>query len=514
MLNVKNLKVRFKNTNNFTDVIFGIDFSLNKNEILGIVGESGSGKTVTALSVLKLLPKSTTSITGEINFNGQDILKLSEKEMLGIRGSKIAMVFQEPFTSLNPVIRIGDQIDETMLFHEGMSGPDAKKETLNLLSKVKINDPERIYRSYPHSLSGGERQRVMIAMAVALKPEILIADEPTTSLDVTIQKDILALLLKLKEEMKMSIIFITHDFGIVKEIADRVVVMKNGFISESGNKKDVLSSPKSEYTKKLIKAVPRIGLKMDDENIEIRSDVINVENVSKTFHSEENVFKTGKNHVKALNNVSLKVKEGETLGLVGESGSGKTTLGRIITGLLKPDSGRVTIKEKAIQIVFQDPYSSLDPRMRMGEIVTEGLTVRGTHSKKKDVMLEKVLFKVNLNFKDRFKYPHQFSGGERQRIAIARSLAVNPKILVLDEPVSSLDVIIQADILKLLKNLQEELNLTYVFISHDLRVVEYMADRVAVMKNGQILETGTSYEIYSSPKHDYTKKLLYSVLTV
>ena len=500
--------------NGFTDIIFGIDFSLNKNEILGLVGESGSGKTVTALSILRLLPRASTSISGEINFHGKNILELSEKETLNIRGSKIAMVFQEPFTSLNPVIRVGEQIDEAMLYHEDISKIDVKKETLNLLSKVKINDPERVYKAYPHSLSGGERQRVMIAMAVALKPEILIADEPTTSLDVTIQKDILSLLLKLKEEMKMSIIFITHDFGIVKEIADRVVVMKNGSISESGNKKDVLSSPKSEYTKKLIAAVPRIGLRTDKENTEKRNDVINIENVNKTFYSEENVFKTGKNHIKALNNISLKVKEGETLGIVGESGSGKTTLGRIITGLLKPDSGSVTVREKAIQIVFQDPYSSLDPRMRMGEIVTEGLTVRRIPRKKKDIILEEVLFKVNLSFKDRFKYPHQFSGGERQRIAIARSLAVNPKILVLDEPVSSLDVIIQSDILLLLKNLQKELNLTYVFISHDLRVVEYMADRVAVMKNGEIVETGTSYEIYFSPKHDYTKKLLHSVLTV
>ncbi len=515
LLTVKNLKVHFKHENEVVKAVDGIDFALNENEVLGLVGESGSGKTVTALSIMKLLPERGCFQSGEIICEG-----------------KPAIVFQEPATSLNPVLRVGEQIDEAVLVnrlrsfnstctHKGyrLNGKSqtVQNETLNLLEKVKISDPERIYDSYPHMLSGGERQRAMIAMAIALNPKFLIADEPTTSLDVTIQAGILELILGLKKDLDMSVLFITHDFGIINKVADRVLVMKDGKIVEGGEKREILSRPKQDYTKQLLDAAS-LGAKTYSRprRSEIglnHKSIITVKNLNKSFPVEKGIFKKEKEKIQAVRNISLQIKEGKTLGLVGESGSGKTTLGKLIIGLLEPDSGSVGT-QKSIQIVFQDPYSSLDPRMKMQDIVLEGPTIHGISKDEKEKVLRDVLFKAHLNYKDRLKYPHQFSGGQRQRIAIARALAVNPRILILDEPVSSLDVIIQLELLNLLKDLQKELSLTYIFISHDLRVVEYMADDVAVMYKGEIVELAGRDQIYRAPKHPYTKRLLSSILSI
>ncbi|MCQ9207445.1 MAG: ABC transporter ATP-binding protein [Omnitrophica bacterium] len=512
LLTAKNLKISFKQDEGCVEAVRGIDFGINANEVLGLVGESGSGKTVTALSLMRLLSGKNCAVDGAINFGGKNLLTASNKEILRIRGSDIAMIFQEPFTSLNPVLRVGEQIDEAVLAHKKISKKDAKAETFCLLEKVKISDQERIYDSYPHLLSGGERQRVMIAMAVSLGPRLLIADEPTTALDVTIQAGILELILNLKKELNMAVLFITHDFGIVNKIADRILVMKEGRIVESGNKAEILSSPKEEYTKKLLDAVPKLPAQAPAGPVPSGCPaVIEVKHLNKSFSVEKGIFQKEKGRVYASRNINLEIKEGKTLGLVGESGSGKTTLGKLLIGLLKADSGEIKSRTpESMQIVFQDPYSSLDPRMRMQDIVLEGLTIRGAGRSERESALREVLFKVHLSYNDRLKYPHQFSGGERQRIAIARALAVKPKILILDEPVSSLDVIIQKEILTLLKELQKELFLTYVFISHDLRVVAHMADEVAVMKDGEIVELAPRQDIYAHPQHPYTKKLLSS----
>ncbi|MBL7155863.1 MAG: ABC transporter ATP-binding protein [Candidatus Omnitrophica bacterium] len=515
LLTVKNLKIHFRHDGEIVEAVRGIDFAINENEVVGLVGESGSGKTVSALSITKLLPKGDSVVTGEVMFGGKNLLDANEEEIRRVRGSKIAMIFQEPSTSLNPVLKIGEQIDEAILAHRKISKKNARKNTIELLGKVNLNDPERICASYPHLLSGGERQRAMIAMAISLEPELLIADEPTTALDVTIQSEILKLLLELKKELRMSVIFITHDFGIINKIAERVLVMKNGKIIEEGKKEDILSFPKAEYTKKLLLAVPKITIKPEtrEENpAKMGRVLIEAKNLNKAFAIEKGLLRNTGEKIRAVVNVNLKIEEGKTVGLVGESGSGKTTLARLLLGLIQPDSGKVTIPRRVAQIVFQDPYSSLDPRMRMRDIVLEGPTIRGASKAEKVSILKDVLSKTQLDYEERMKYPHQFSGGQRQRIAIARALAVNPKILILDEPVSSLDVLIQSDILKLLKDLQKTLSLTYVFISHDLRVVEYMADEVAVMYKGEIVELASRDRIYTSAQHPYTRRLLSSVL--
>jgi len=517
LLKIKNLKIQFTHDGKVMKAVDGIDFEIKENEVVGLVGESGSGKTVTALSIMKLLPTKDCTTSGEIIFEGKDLAISNEKEIRSVRGSKITMVFQEPFTSLNPVMRAGEQIREAIFAHRKISKKEAEEKSISLLEKVKISDPHRIYDSYPHLLSGGERQRVMIAMAIAMRPKLLIADEPTTALDVTIQSEILELLLGLKKDLNMSVLFITHDFGIINKVADRVLVLNGGKIIERGEKKDILSAPKEDYTKKLLLAVPKITFAPGKKEMPGEKSAITAEKLNKTFIIENGIFKKDENRVCAVRDVNLEIKKGRTLGVVGESGSGKTTLGKLLIGLLKPDSGSIRYSRKTafasgIQIVFQDPYSSLDPRMRMQDIVLEGLTISGVNKEKKESVLRDVLFKVHLNYKNRMKYPHQFSGGQRQRIAIARALAVNPEILILDEPVSSLDVIIQKEILNLLRELQKEFCLTYVFISHDLRVVEYMADNVAVMQKGEIVELASRDEIYRSPKHPYTKRLLSSVL--
>ncbi|MFH1380966.1 MAG: ABC transporter ATP-binding protein [Candidatus Omnitrophota bacterium] len=528
MLEVKNLKIQFLNNETIVNAVNGIDFTINENEVVGLVGASGSGKTVTALSIMRLLSEDNSRVTGEIIFSGAggekiNLLLLNAPGIRKIRASEIAMIFQEPFTSLNPVLRIGEQIEEVLLAHRRVKKEELKNQVLRLLEKVSLKGAERIYSGYPHQLSGGERQRVMIAMAIALNPKLLIADEPTTALDVTIQAEILDLLLKLKDEQKMSLLFITHDFGIIKKIADRVLVMTGGRIVESGLKKDMLQTPKNAYTKKLIDAVPRmpdlpesplIGKpQIEEKSIATGKTAMTVQNLNKTFIIRKGFFKNRSDVVEAVKSVSFQIKQSKTLGLVGESGSGKTTLAKLLVGLLDADSGKIENVDACsdVQIVFQDPYNSLDSRMRMRDIVLEGPKVRGVERKERERILKDVLFKVHLNYADRLKYPHQFSGGERQRIAIARAIAVRPQILILDEPVSSLDVIIQAEVLRLLKELQKELKLTYVFISHDLRVVEYMSDDVAVMQNGEIVELASKNEIYFSSKHPYTKRLISSV---
>ncbi len=517
ILKVEDLKVRFKHDNETVKAVDGIDFTVHKNEIVGLLGESGSGKTATALSVMNLLPRKDCVRYGKI-----------------IKNSGIAMIFQEPFTALNPVLRVGEQVDEAAPAGETISKKDAITKTLALFEKVKLNDPRRIYDSYPHLLSGGQRQRVMIAMALALSPGLLIADEPTTALDVTIQAEILDLILALKKEFGMSVLFITHDFGIINKVTDRIIVMKDGKIIERGAKDSVLFSPEEDYTKKLLDAVPRMGARFStsrgespfsggtpgNEAFSRRNIVINLKNLSKTFTVEKGVFGKSPGRVQAVRDVSLEIKEGKTLGIVGESAAGKTTLAKLLAGLIKPDtagnrfqpgagpSGVKSVPAREIQIVFQDPYSSLDPRMRMQDIVLEGPVIRGIKKRAREKILRETLFRVYLNLRDGMKYPHQFSGGQRQRIALARALAVKPRILILDEPVSSLDVVIQSEILNLLKAVQKELALTYVFISHDLAVVERMADDVAVMHKGEIVEFAPIAQIYRSPKHPYTKRLL------
>ena len=526
LLDIKNLKINFLLDKKHIEAIGGIDLSINENEMVGLVGESGCGKTITALSILKLLPKNAKITDGKILFKGTDIQGMDEELMRDIRGKEIAMIFQEPFTALNPVMSIGEQIKEATMAHKKVSDPEASREALRLLRKVHIDNPERVFNDYPHRLSGGQRQRVLIASAIALKPKLLIADEPTTALDVTTQEEILDLLLELKDSINMSVLFITHDFGIINEVAEKVYVMKDGKIIESGAKRAVLNSPKHPYTKKLLDAVPKMGDAGKKVSAQASNTLIEAKGVSKLFPIEKGFFKKSRGSVSAVKDVNLKIKEGQTLGLVGESGCGKTTLGRLLIGLADPSAGAINIQGKPLkehlkktphrirqmmQIVFQDPYDSLDPRMTMGDIVLEGPVILGKRDNEKKVILKEALSSVRLNTEDSRKYPHQFSGGQRQRIAIARALAVKPRILILDEPVSSLDVVIQKEILDLLRDLQKSRGLTYLFISHDLRVVEVMSDMVAVMQNGVIVEVAPPAKIYKNPAHPYTKRLLESI---
>ncbi len=521
MLSIKDLKVQFRDGRRAIKAIDGVSFDIGADEVVGLVGESGSGKTMTALSIMGLLPQNGRAVEGKILFGEDDILRLKESRILKIRGSKIAMIFQEPFTSLNPVLRVGEQIIEAMRAHKRIGVRWARKEAVILLRKVKIDEPHRILNSYPHQLSGGQRQRIMIAMALSCGPQLLIADEPTTALDVTIQSDILNLLLELKREYKMSILFITHDLEVVNQIADRILVMKEGKIVESGITKDVLSSPQVTYTKDLIAAIPQIDKDKAPYVGEIAFMRVNF--LAKNFPIERGILRKKVGELRAVYNVKFDIFRGETLGLVGESGSGKTTLAKMIMNLIKPDSGNVIVEAKTteqllkekpkeirrmMQIVFQDPYSSLDPRMRMKDIILEGPILMRVKRRERTELLKDILKNVVLKYVDRFKYPHQFSGGEKQRIAIARALAVKPQFLVLDEPVSSLDVSIQSKILKLLKDLQRELGLTYLLISHDLKAVGSIADEIAVMYKGQIVERAPTDLLYKDPHHKYSKRLI------
>ena len=539
VLEVKDLRAGYIVDGDYTEAIRGISLSVGEKEVVGLVGESGCGKTATALSIMRLLPQNGKIKSGQVIFEGSSLLGLNEPQMRNIRGQEIAMIFQEPFTALNPVIRIGQQITEAVLAHpvrniisngpgsKHISKGKARSKAFDLLKVVRLDNPERIYYDYPHQLSGGQRQRVLIAIALVHSPKLLIADEPTTALDVTTQSEILKLLLELKESMKMSVFFITHDFGIINEVADRICVMKDGEIVEEGKRQEILTLPKHRYTQRLLGAVPKIEDAKQKEQSFGREDIlIETKSLAKSFTIERGLLRKAIGKIDAVRDVNIKIKKGQTFGLVGESGCGKTTLGRLLIGLIEPNQGEILIAGKSLkgylkdspqeirqmmQIVFQDPYSSLDPRMTMGNIVLEGPSILGKTRSQKEATLSEVLEKVRLSAQDRNKYPHQFSGGQRQRIAIARALATKAQFLVLDEPVSSLDVLIQKDILDLLKSLQKELNLTYLFISHDLRVVEVMSDEIAVMYQGSIVETASSRSIYTNPTHPYTRHLLESI---
>ncbi|SNR51506.1 ABC transporter ATP-binding protein [Lutibacter flavus] len=547
MLIVKNLSVSFKSDN----VINNISYCLNKNEILGIVGESGSGKSVSSLAILGLLPKKQTNITGEILFEDKNLIFLNDMQFREIRGNKISMIFQEPMSSLNPSLTCGFQVLEILLQHKKISKSDAKKQVIELFNKVKLPRAETIFNQYPHQLSGGQKQRVMIAMAIACKPKILIADEPTTALDVTVQKEIIELLKELQKETEMSIIFITHDLGLVSEIADNVLVMYQGKIVEQGNAKELFKKPKHNYTKALINSKPRLGERLKKlptvqdfineteeseiystkqreefhSKIYIKKPLLEVKNISTYFKSDGNFFFGKPTIVKAVDGVSFQLFEGETLGLVGESGCGKTTLGRTILHLEKATKGEFFYKQKdvtqlskkelkefrrEVQIIFQDPFSSLNPRIPVGNAIMEPMKVHGilkSTSERKSYVFD-ILKRVGLEEEHFYRYPHEFSGGQRQRIGIARTIALRPKLIICDESVSALDVSVQAQVLNLLNELKIDFGFTYIFISHDLSVVKYMADQLVVMNKGKIEEVGDADEVYKNPKTEYTQKLI------
>jgi len=519
ILDIKHLSVHFKGRKN-TDfqAVNDVNLSIKKGRILGIVGESGSGKSVTALSVLGLLPypKAYHSAESSIIFNNQELIGMSESEFQKIRGNQIAFIFQEPMSSLNPLHKIGKQIAESLELHQNLSTAEIKKRTLELLKLVKIPHPQEKINAYPFELSGGQRQRVMIAMAIANNPQILIADEPTTALDVTIQEQIIDLLLELKQKIGMSIIFISHNLHLVHKIADDIAVMYKGELVEYGSAQQVFENPKHAYTKKLISSIILLNKNNNiDDDIILKAEKINV-----TFPLKKNIWGRVIEELKAVNNVSFNLKNGETIGIVGESGSGKTTLAMSVVNLINHE-GKIYIKDnklynevnhfsKDLQLVFQDPYNSLNPRMNIAEIVGEGLNVHYkdlTKSEKRAKIID-ILKEVELDESVLNKYPHEFSGGQRQRISLARALILNPKIIILDEPTSALDVTVQAQVIKLLKHLQQKLKLSYIFISHDMNAIRAIAHKVMVMQNGKVVEQGTTRQIFSNPHHSYTKRLI------
>ncbi len=560
LLEIKNLRINFLSDDEWHEVVHGIDFDVMAGRTLGIVGESGSGKSVSNLAVMRLLnPKVSKVKADAILMEGVDIKDFNEKRMAEVRGKRIAMIFQEPMTSLNPVYRCGQQVTEMILQHEKVTKKAARDRAISLFRQVMLPRPEAIFDSYPHELSGGQKQRVMIAMAIACSPKILIADEPTTALDVTVQKEILHLLRKLQQETGMGMVFITHDLGVVAEIADDVVVMHNGEILERGEVSQVLEHPQHPYTQGLLACRPPMKIRLKKlpivkefldgqwkggkeqilRELQITDEqrqqhlkelyshdpILKVEGLQTWYPLKKGIFGRVYDHVKAVDDVSLEVYEGETLGLVGESGCGKTTLGRSILRLQEPTGGKVWFDgmevtalnkadlrafRKQAQIVFQDPYSSLNPRIRIGEAIAEPLKVHGieTDRKKCRQMVCELLEQVGLEATQYDRYPHEFSGGQRQRICIARALAVNPRLVICDESVSALDVSVQAQVLNLLNRLKKERNLTYIFISHDLSVVRFMSDRVLVMYNGKPVEYNDADELFDHPKNNYTKKLI------
>jgi microcin C transport system ATP-binding protein len=521
LLSIRELSVAFHQQGGSTLAVDRISFEIKRGECVALVGESGSGKSVSALSILKLLPYPTASHpSGSIRFQGRELLGLQENQIREIRGNDISIIFQEPMTSLNPLHTIESQIGEILQLHQNISGTTARARTLELLRQVGIPDPETRLASYPHQLSGGQRQRVMIAMALANEPDLLIADEPTTALDVTVQAQILALLAEIRARLGMSLLFITHDLGIVRRIANAVCVMNNGKIVEQGPVEQVFNAPKHPYTRALLAAEP----KPDPAPPQPKSPVvISADNLKVWFPVKRGLLRKTVGHIKAVDGVSLAVRKGETLGVVGESGSGKTTLGLALLRLISSDGpivflGRniqgLRFKEirpfrRDMQIVFQDPFGSLSPRMSVGEIVAEGLSVHQRLLSRQDRELRviKALKDVGLDPDTRSRYPHEFSGGQRQRISIARAVVLEPDFVVLDEPTSALDMLFQAQMVDLLRELQRKRDLTYMFISHDLRVVASLASHLIVMRQGKVVEEGPASELFSNPKTDYTRAL-------
>ena len=574
LLEVKNLVTEFKTDEGIVRAVDNVSFNLYRGETVGIVGESGSGKSVTSLSILRLIPNPPGRIaSGQIIYHTKDgkqidLVTLSEEEMRKYRGNEIAMIFQEPMTSLNPVFTCGDQVIEAITLHQKKTKKEAREITLKMFEKVKLPDPLRVLNAYPHQLSGGQKQRVMIAMAMSCNPNILIADEPTTALDVTVQATILDLMNQLRKEIDSSVIFITHDLGVIAEIADDVIVMYKGKIVEQGSVLDIFSDPKHPYTKSLLACRPPLELRlkklptvvdfMKEENgqiIELPTTVkqaidanvitkaetdarrdrlmsskplLEIKNLQTWFPSKTNFFGKPTDWVKAVDNVSFNVQEGETLGLVGESGCGKTTLGRTLLRLAPATGGEVIFDGRSVldmpqaelkelrrhmQIIFQDPYSSLNPRLTIGSAIQEPMSVHGVYAnenERKEKVMD-LLSKVNMKPEHYHRYPHEFSGGQRQRICIARALSLNPKFIICDESVSALDVSVQAQVLNLLIQLREEFKFTYIFISHDLSVVKFMSDRMVVMNKGKVEEMGPSDEIYNNPQREYTQKLINAI---
>lgn len=554
LLTVENLSISFKGKEGWQPVVHHISYTLYPDEILGIVGESGSGKSVSSLAIMGLLPKEISKITsGCVLFDDKDVAALDSKAIQRLRGNDIGMIFQEPMSSLNPSLTCGYQVREILLRHTSMSKKEAKAEVISLFEKVKLPEPQRLYDRYPHEISGGQKQRVMIAMAIACKPKLLIADEPTTALDVTVQNEIILLLKEIQKETGMSIIFISHDLSLVSEIADRVLVMYKGKIVEQGKSGDVFHHPEHIYTKALISSRPSLDVRLErlptihdylngmvpDSIISAEArkqkqfvlyqnpPLLEVNNVEKEYFSSAGLL--GRKHgFKAVNDVSFKLYEGETLGLVGESGCGKSTLGNVILQLDKATAGQVLYRGKditklnaseikklrrEIQIIFQDPYSSLNPRIPVGKAIMEPMQVHGLYKNDKDRKEKtiEILQRVGLGEEHFHRYPHEFSGGQRQRIGIARTIALHPKLIVCDESVSALDISVQAQVLNLLNELKENFGFTYIFISHDLAVVKYMSDQVLVMNKGKIEEIADADEIYAHPQKEYTKKLINAI---
>jgi microcin C transport system ATP-binding protein len=520
-LSVRDLSIAFRSGGRETLAVDRVSFDIVKGECMALVGESGSGKSVTALSILRLLPyPAAHHPSGSINFQGRDLLKLPERDMRQVRGDDITIVFQEPMTSLNPLHTIEKQIGEILLLHRGLTGKAARDRTLEVLTQVGIPDPQTRLKAYPHQLSGGQRQRVMIAMALANEPDLLIADEPTTALDVTVQAQIIALLKEIQARLHMSLLFITHDLGIVRKIAQRVCVMKDGKIVEHGSVERVFSAPEHPYTQALLAAEPRPDPAPPQPNAPI---LLKTEELKVWFPITRGLMRKTVGHVKACDGLTIELRKGETLGVVGESGSGKSTLGRAILRLISSDGliafmghdlQGLKFKEmrpfrRDMQIVFQDPYGSLSPRMSIADIIKEGLTVHqpDMSNRERDERVVQALRDVGLNPDLRFRFPHEFSGGQRQRIAVARAVVLEPSFIVLDEPTSALDMVIQAQMVDLLRDLQKRHNLTYLFISHDLRVVAALSSRLVVMRHGLVVEAGDAAELFRNPKTDYTRAL-------
>ena len=571
ILRVSDFSLNLKRDTEWNPILHHLSFQLNKGETIGIVGESGSGKSVTALSVMHLIDEKKSQITnGNIFFTDEqtgeekDLTNLTEKELRKIRGNRIAMIFQEPMTSLNPVIRCGEQITEAILLHTNLSKKEAKTRVLEIFQEVMLPRPDKIFMAYPHELSGRQKQRVMIAMAMSCNPDILIADEPTTALDVTVQKGILELIKSLQVKYGMSVIFITHDLGVVAQIADRVLVLFKGKIVEEGNVKDLFKNPQHPYTQGLLACRPSLDRRWEilpivkdfltahennqnpfisfyeistEERQNVHQKLYNTEplfriqHLSKKYPLRKEKLFSKRDYLFALNDVSIDVYEGETLGLVGESGCGKTTLGRTIIRLIEPDAGEIFYRNenitrlsnqkmrqlrKELQIILQDPYSSLNQRITIGSALIEPMEVHhiGKNNKERKQKTIELLERVGLDESHFYRYPHEFSGGQRQRISIARALAVNPKFIICDESVSALDVSVQAQVLNLLNELKKEFHLTYIFISHDLSVVKFMSDRMAIMQNGCIIELNEADTVYQNPQTDYTRKLINAIPTL